>query len=184
MIVQCDFDGTIIKNNLSVLLRQRYAGGDWHKIESDYFNGYLTVEQSNKLQFALIKEPKEKLQEFACQHIEIRQGFVEFVTYCLENSIEFVIVSFFSDNGIIVSYTDPGGRIINEGFKRKYLASLKKRGENVIYVGDGLSDLEAARGADYIFATAQLLKLLSTESIPCHNFSDFYDILHQVRQLQ
>ncbi|GAH48434.1 unnamed protein product, partial [marine sediment metagenome] len=56
MIIQCDFDGTIIRNNLSVLLREHFARGNWRRIEDDYLHGKLTVEQSNKLQFALIKE--------------------------------------------------------------------------------------------------------------------------------
>ena len=104
MIIQCDFDGTIIRNNLSVLLREKYAGGDWQKIDSDYLHGQLTVEQSNKLQFTLIKEPKEKLQEFARQHVEIRPGFVEFVGYCRESAIPLVIVSTrfaFFDNSVL-----------------------------------------------------------------------------------
>ncbi len=74
MIIQCDFDGTIIKNNLSVLIREKYACSDWQRIDSDYLHGYLTVEQSNKLQFALIKEPKERQQAFVRQHIELTSG--------------------------------------------------------------------------------------------------------------
>mgnify|MGYP000188545422 CR=1 FL=1 len=93
MIIQCDFDGTIIKNNLSVLIREEYACGDWQRIDSDYLHGHLTVEQSNKLQFALIKEPKERLQAFIRQHIELRPGFVEFVGYCQKSAIPFAIVS-------------------------------------------------------------------------------------------
>ena len=64
MIIQCDFDGTITRNNLSVLLRENFALDGWQKIDSDYSHGYLTVEQSNKLQYAFIRESKEKLQEF------------------------------------------------------------------------------------------------------------------------
>jgi len=209
MIIQCDFDGTIISNNLSVLLREKYACGDWQKIDSDYLHGHLTVEQSNKLQFALIKEPKERLQEFVRQHIELRPGFVEFVRYCQESAIPFAIVSSgldfyietvlaqigmpdlelycgqtsFSNDGIAVSYLDPEGNIIKERFKKKYLTWLKKRNKNIIYIGDGLSDLEAARHADYVFARDHLLELLSTEPVVCNGFSDFYDLLHQVRLL-
>jgi len=209
MIIQCDFDGTIIRNNLSVLLREKYACGDWKKIDSDYLHGHLTVEQSNKLQFALIKEPKQRLQEFVRQNIELRPGFAEFVRYCQESTIPFVIVSSgldfyiepvlvaigmpdlelhcgrtsFSRNGIDVSYYDPEGNIINHGFKKRYLTWLKKRGENIIYLGDGLSDLEAARQADHVFATGHLLDLLDTHSIECSAFSVFYDLLHQVRLL-
>ena len=209
MIIQCDFDGTIIRNNLSILLRETFAHSDWQKIELDYLQGHLTVEQSNKLQFAFIKEPKEKLQEFVRQHIEVRPGFVEFVRYCRDTSTPLVIVSSgldfyiepvlaeigtpdlelhcgqtsFGENGVAVSYTDPEGNIINEGFKKTYLASLKKRGRNIIYIGDGLSDLEAARDADHVFATGHLLKLLRAESVLCSVFFDFYDLLRQVRLL-
>ena len=209
MIIQCDFDGTIIRNNLSVLLRERYAGGDWQKIDCDYLHGHLSVEQSNKLQFALIKEPKERLQAFVRQHIELRAGFVEFVRYCQESAIHFAIVSSgldfyiepvlaeigmpdlelhcgrtsFGKDGIDVSYYAPEGNIINQGFKKRYLTWFKKWGTNIIYLGDGLSDLEAAQQADYVFATGELLDLLDTHSIACSAFSDFYDLLHQVRLL-
>ncbi len=209
MIIQCDFDGTIIRNNLSVLIRERYACGDWQKIDSDYLHGHLTVEQSNKLQFAFIKEPKERLQQFVRQHIELKPGFVEFVRFCQESAIHFAIVSSgldfyiepvlaeigmsglelicgrtsFSHDGIDVVYYDPEGNIINQGFKKKYLTWLKKRGEKIIYLGDGLSDLEAARQADYVFATGHLLDLLDTHSIKGSAFSDFYDLLYQVRLL-
>jgi len=209
MIIQCDFDGTIIRNNLSVLIREKYACGNWQRIDLDYLHGYLTVEQSNKLQFALIKEPKKRLQEFVRQHIELRPGFVEFVRYCQESAIHFAIVSSgldfyiepvlveigmpdlelhcgrtsFSHNGIDVSYYDPEGNIINQGFKERYLTWFKKRGANIIYLGDGLSDLEAAAQADHVFATGHLLDLLDTQSIARSAFSDFYDLLHQVRLL-
>jgi len=210
MIIQCDFDGTITRNNLSVLLREKYAHGDWHKIDADYLHGRLTVEQSNKLQFARIKESKEKLQEFVRQHIEVMPGFSEFVRYCRESAIPFVIVSSgldfyietvlaqigmpdlelhcgqtsFGKDGIAVSYTNPEGSIIDMGFKRKYLSWLKKRGENIIYIGDGLSDLEAAHHADHVFATGHLLRLLRAESVDYSTFSDFYDLLHQVPLLR
>ena len=209
MTIQCDFDGTIISNNLSVLLREKYACGDWQKIDSDYLHGHLTVEQSNKLQFALIKEPKERLQEFVRQHIELRPGFVEFVRYCQKSAIPFAIVSSgldfyiepvlveigmpdlelhcgqttFSHDGIDVSYYDPEGNIVNHGFKKKYLTWLKERGTDIIYLGDGLSDLEAACQADHVFATGHLLDLLDIHSIERSAFSDFYDLQRQIRLL-
>lgn len=209
MIIQCDFDGTIITNNMSLLLREEFAAGEWRKINNDYLHGHLTVEQSNKLQYALIKEPKEKLQEFVRQHIELRPGFLEFASYCRDADILFVIVSSgldfyiepvltqigmsnlelhcgqtsFGKDGIIVSYTDPEGNIINEGFKKKYLAWLKKQGGSVIYMGDGLSDLEAASTADHAFATGDLPPLLSANQVSHHTFSDFHDMPHRICHL-
>jgi len=51
MIIQCDFDGTIIENNLSVLIREYFAPEAWRAIETDYLEGRITVEESNRRQF-------------------------------------------------------------------------------------------------------------------------------------
>ncbi len=93
MIIQCDFDGTIIRNNLSVLIREHFALEAWRAIETDYLEGRITVEESNRRQFTLIKEPKEELQEFVRCHIDIRQGFTEFTADCKAKGYQIVIVS-------------------------------------------------------------------------------------------
>ncbi len=210
MIIQCDFDGTIIRNNLGVQLRENFAVGDWQKIESDYILGNLTVEQSNKLQYALIKEPAEVLRGFICQHIDLRPGFLEFTGYCRQNTIPLVVVSSgvdfyietvfaeigmlnaelycgratFQDSGIDVSYRDPEGEIVDAGFKEKYLMWLKRRSSKVIYIGDGLSDIEAAQKAYYVFARDNLLKLLDADRVPSSAFSDFYDVMWQIDRMK
>jgi len=206
MIIQCDFDGTITTNNISLLLREKFAIGNWRKTDVDYLHGRLTVERSNQLQFILIKESREKLEAFARKNAEIRAGFLEFVSYCLAAGIRLVIVSSgldfyieavlnkigasdlelhcartsFTKDGIAVSYIGPDGGTVREGFKKKYLAWLRKRGGRVAYIGDGLSDLEAARAADCVFATGHLHSLLNTSSVRHHTFSDFHDILRQI----
>ncbi len=209
MIIQCDFDGTIIQNNLSVLIRENFARDGWQKTEDDYINGRITVEQSNRLQYVDIKESKARLQEFVREHIEVRPGFTQFVRYCRDSGISLVIVSSgldfyietvlaeiglsdlelhcaqtsFGADGIIVSYRDPEGNLIDEGFKRKYLAWLKQRDTRLVYIGDGLSDLEAARLADHVLATGLLWRLIRGESISSHRFADFHDIEKEVRRL-
>ena len=60
---------------------------------------------------------------------------------------------------------------------------LHHPGKNIIYIGDGLSDLEAARHADHVFATGHLLDLFNSEPVVCNGFSDFRDLLRQVRLL-
>jgi len=210
MIVQCDFDGTITTNNLSVLLRQRFATGGWQRTESDFLQGRLTVEQSNRKQYAFIKERREVLQEFARQNVEVRSGFLQFVEHCRAAGIRFVIVSSgldfyieavlrkfstphlelycartsFGENGIVVTYTDPEGNIVENGFKARYLTWLRSWGEPIVYVGDGLSDFDAACGSDYVFAIDHLDRLLETASVPHYTFSGFSDIWRQMCHLE
>lgn len=202
MIIQCDFDGTITMNNLSVLLRDRFAPMGWQELESDYLCGRLTVEQSNRQQYALIKESRKTLQEFARQNVVVRPGFLQFVERCRATGIRFAIVSSGLDfyieavlsdigapdlelhcartslgqDGIVVTYFGPEGDILEDGFKKRYLSWLRSQDNPVIYIGDGLSDFDAACAAEHVFATDHLHRLLNASSVPHDTFSDFSDI--------
>ncbi len=202
MIIQCDFDGTVTTNNLSLLLRRRFAGSRWRVIEAEYLAGWLTVEESNRRQYALIKEPREVLESFVLQHIKVRSGFVEFVEHCETTGIRLAIVSSgldfyietvlnaigvpvlevhcgraaFGADGITVEYTDPEGFPITGSFKQRWFAWLRNQGDRVAYVGDGLSDFHTAVRADHVFATGHLHHLLKAALIPHVRFSTFAEI--------
>jgi len=210
MIVQCYFDGTITKNNLSLLIREHFAPEVWRDIEADYLREQITVEESNRRQFALIKESKERLQEFVRCNIDVRQGFPEFIADCKVKGTPLVIVSSgldfyieavlsklgmsdielycgkteFNEKGIIVSYSNQTGNTIKQGFKVSKLNWLKQRDNTIIYIGDGLSDLEAARHANFVFATGHLAMLLKEEHIRWNQFNNFLDIRHMLLVLQ
>jgi 2-hydroxy-3-keto-5-methylthiopentenyl-1-phosphate phosphatase len=211
MIIQCDFDGTIIENNLSVLIRECFAPEAWRVIETDYLERLITVEESNRRQFALIKESKERLQEFVRCHIQVRQGFTEFVADCEANGNALIIVSSgldfyietvlneldilnielycgiteFTGKGIVVKYTDHHGNVMEHGFKLRCLNWLKQRDKTIVYIGDGLSDLDAARNASYVFATGHLASLLTEEHISSwSSFDDFLDIRDKLPLLE
>lgn len=207
MLIQCDFDGTIIRNNMSVLIREEFLHNSWQETEEDYLAGRITVEQSNALQYRFIRESEDSLRKFVRQHIDVRPGFSELISYCVQNGITFVIVSSgldfyiqtvlaeigmsdlelycaqtsFTHDGISVSYTDPYGNIVDSDFKCGYLNWLRQRDDTILYLGDGLSDLKAARQADHVFAVSTLRRLLDEESVNCYAFTDFYDVMRQVR---
>jgi 2-hydroxy-3-keto-5-methylthiopentenyl-1-phosphate phosphatase len=206
MLIQCDFDGTIITSNMSVLLREHFAHDGWQKIEEDYLSGLLTVEQSNILQYRLLKRDEEELREFVRRHAELRPGFTEFVHHCQKTGIPMIVVSSgldfyikitlemaeldgleihsahasFTNDGIAVTYRDPAGKLIDSGFKEGRLALLKERDSQIVYIGDGLSDVTAACQADHVFARDKLVNLLAARSIKCNPFSDFRDITGQL----
>ena len=75
-----------------------------------------------------------------------------------------------------MSYANQKGNTIKQGFKISNLRWLKQRDNRIIYIGDGLSDLEAALHANYVFATGHLATLLKEELVPWTPFDDFLDI--------
>ncbi len=209
MIIQCDFDGTVTVNNLSLLLRERFADNHWRAIEADYLAGRLTVEESNRRQYHLITEPRGVLQSFVLQNIGVRPGFPDFVQHCHASGLRLAIVSsgldfyietvlksiglptmevycarsVFGQNGIGVQYIDPNGYPVTDGFKQRCFVWLRDQGGPVTYIGDGLSDLDTAIVADHVFATGHLQRLLEKEAILHYPFSTFAEIWSRLSRL-
>lgn len=65
--------------------------------------------------------------------------------------------------------------------KAAALRAAKKRGEYVVFIGDGLSDREAAEVADEVFAKHTLAEYCSDRGINCHEYLNFKDILEHLR---
>ena len=200
--VQCDFDDTITIGNVSLMLREAFAPPEWRQLEAKYVAGKFSVEESNRQQFLLIKAGKQELQDFVDRTVVVRRGFQHFVDYCRRIGIEFVIVSSgldlyiepvlrklglldlerysartrVTEHGVEVDYLDPQGKKIEEGIKTVCQDYLKQRGQPIIYLGDGLSDIKPALSADYVIARGGLEKHFSSSSLPHFTFNDFYDV--------
>ena len=196
--------------NVSAALREAFATEEWHQLEEKYLKGGVSVEESNRQQYALIRTHIGELQEIVLQTTEVRAGFKEFVEYCRGNDIGFAIVSSGLDlyiepvlkelglldverhsgqahvtpEGILVDYIDPSGVNVAAGFKLSWLRELKKRGRPIVYLGDGLSDIEAAREADYVMARGSLLEHFRANALPYFSFETFYDVKGYVEELR
>ncbi len=82
-----------------------------------------------------------------------------------------------------MTYTDPAGRTVEQGFKLSHMDWLRRRDPRIVYVGDGFSDLEAARGAGHVFATGHLAGLLRRERVPWSLFDSFIEVAEKLATL-
>ena len=179
-------------------------------MEEEYVSGKYSVEQSNVRQFALIKAEQTEIEEFVRGSVALRRGFQEFVRYCARQEVRLVVVSSGLDlyigpalerwglthlevhsgraratpEGIIVQYVDPLGAVITAGFKESYLRHLKRQGNTVIYVGDGLSDRVPASEADFVIARSKLAEILTGKNLPYLAFDDFADVEGHVEAIR
>ncbi len=144
--------------------------------------------------------------------VQIRRGFKEMLEYCERKGYKIVIVSNglcfyieailkklglekikgleiyaakndFFKGGVKVAYIGPDGREVEAGFKEAYTKMLKQQGYNVIYIGNGDSDIYPSRMADRVFATEQLLKRCRAEKLPCTLFNDFFEVIEGLQAL-
>ena len=205
LAVQIDFDGTVTEQDISFLLLDTYAGPRWRVYETEYVEGRIQVGTFNQKVFGMVKTDCQTMTDFVLtsDEVKIRPGFRELIDYCRRQSLKIVIVSNglifyinailenlglngievhaaeneFSPDGMTVCYRGPDGAVIDTGFKEAYTIELKNEGYDVIYVGDGASDIYPSRLARHVFATSTLLERCREEKLPCTPFNDFYEVI-------
>jgi len=202
-LIQCDFDGTITQEDEAFLLLDAYADGDWRQVLAEHREGKITVGQFNSRAFAMVKRDKQMLVDFVRRTVKVRPGFAELGALCRRKGFRLVIVSngldfyikevlkdagleevevhaaqtWFEPRGVVVKYIGPDGCQLQDGFKEAYTRAFLSQGYRVIYVGNGPSDMPAARLAHCVFAIGELLTLCRETKLNCTPFSDLSDIV-------
>ena len=207
--VQCDFDDTIVTENVGKSLLNAFASTKWRAVENLYATGEITVEETNRREFALLNVTKQTIEDHVFETAELRPGFPEFLEHCASTGLNFSVVSNgidlyiepalhslfsstaqlhsahgeISENGISISYLDPYGMDCQNAFKLSWLRYFKSQGQKVIYIGDGKSDISAAREADYVIATSSLEDYFRSERLDYFEFEDFYDVRQAIDRI-
>lgn len=207
--MQCDFDGTITEEDVSFMMLDAYANGDWRHLFREYQEGRITVGCFNTDAFAMVKADKDSLLRVFKNNIIIRPAFQELVDYCRGRHFRFVVVSNgldfyieevlrdigladievysartrFETDSIKVQYIGPGGNHLDTDFKGAYVDSFLKDGYRVIYIGNGTSDIAPAGKCSHIFATGALLDYYKQTDIDHTPFTDFHQVVKGLKLL-
>lgn len=202
-LVQCDFDGTVTHADVSYMVLDTFADGDWRKLLDEYRAGRITVGEFNTRAFSMVKADRKTLLDFIKGKVEVRAGFNQLLDYCQRRGFKFVIVSNgldfyiediikelgvpeievfaarteFDPEGVRVRYIGPDGNQLQSDFKEAYIRLFLSQGYRIIYIGNGVSDLSPARQAHHIFATGDLLDDCRQMKIDCAPFHDLADII-------
>ena len=202
-LIQCDFDGTLTEEDISFLILDTFANGDWRYYLEQYKNNQISVGHFNKLAYRMVNEKESALIQFVSEKTELRPGLKDLVEYCRKRNFRFTIVSNgmtfyiqtllknagvngvevyaahgeFNDNGIEARYLGPDGKEIQNGIKEVYIKQFLNEGWRVISIGNGASDIPAAKLAHYAFATEPMLSLCREMKFDCLPFEKLDDII-------
>lgn len=198
-----DFDGTITKLDTTEAMVQAFAQEGWQESMRKWEQGELSTEESAREIFELFRVTREELAHFL-ENIPIDDTFKDFVTYIekrqeklyiLSDGFDFNIALILQKAGLSRLQTYSNHIIINNNkydlespfaspcgkcgtCKKTLVENLKESSEEVIYIGDGYSDICGIQAADLIFAKDHLLQHCRTQGIPTQPFTSFADITH------
>ena len=204
-----DFDGTITEKDTLVFLATHLGGGPdmVQAIGRLIREGTITLAEGIAAEMRSIRAPFETAVELLREHVTIDPAFNPFARWCEEKQIPLTILSagFYQNIELFISRDEfPHLEILannirpNEkiGWQCEFrdksdyghdkslaLKDAHKRGEYVIFIGDGLSDRAAAEEADEVFAKHEhsLVQYCRDRGIKFREFQTFDEILIELR---
>ncbi|WP_124727884.1 2-hydroxy-3-keto-5-methylthiopentenyl-1-phosphate phosphatase [Staphylospora marina] len=210
-VIFCDFDGTVTESDNIIAIMKRFAPPGWEAIKDDVLARRVSVREGVGRMFSLLPVSlKDDIVSFVLENAKIRDGFREFLSFVREEEIPFFIVSggidFFvhpvlegivERDRIFCNGSDFSGETIRilwphacDGHCRNDCGLCKPailRGYDPqtfhrIVIGDSITDLQAAKLAEEVYATDFLAKKCREYGIAYTPFESFHDIIRSLKR--
>ncbi len=206
VVVFCDFDGTAAEQEVIVSLFQAFGPPGWEAVRDAIIAGTVSVRDGVGRLFAQIPSSRvPEMVAYARRIATLRSGFLEFLEYCRIHGHQFLLTSGGVDffiypllDGLLSrdqiycngsDYSGPMVRILwshacdeqcradcgmcKPSIMRRFPPERHYR----VVVGDGVTDLPAARLADLIVARDLLVVKCREAGISYEPFETFYDVM-------
>ncbi len=205
-----DFDDTAAVQNVAELLLNRFGSSTWTEVRQQFRDGKLTLKEYQEITFRDVRADRPAMQHYVREHATLRQWFGELRQFCLHRGLPFAVVSqgldfyisallerdgfgdvpiyavntTFHEGQISYQYNHAYPGKESQGNSKAYVVEkFQQRGYYVVFAGDGMSDLEASRSADLVFAHRTLARYCDEEGIPYQPFENYQSVLLAVRDL-
>lgn len=197
-----DFDDTITTINVLDTLYEMFGGPSTrYHMERWRLGEISTMEELDQI-FDTVKSTREEMEAFL-RTVELDPGFKALLAFCQELDYPFAIVSdglrwyidFILNSHGVEGIKVYAGEIIflEKGFRFEFpwydpafplrstakptiVKDYQSQGYEVVFVGDGLSDVEAAEVADVVYAKDVLLREARERGIGFREFEELQDV--------
>jgi 2-hydroxy-3-keto-5-methylthiopentenyl-1-phosphate phosphatase len=201
--VLSDFDGTITIGGVMDLIYTKFAEPSCWELVQKWIRGEITTPQEIQGCFSSMKATREEMESIL-DTVQIDPSFPEFVQFCQKQKyllailsdglkwyINYILNRFRIDGLQIyaneINFLPDGYQITTPYFdpitpkrgvsKPRIIEKFKSDGYKVIFIGDGLSDIEAVHVADVIYARDELLNYCVQKNVPATGFSDMRELI-------
>ncbi|WP_442599275.1 2-hydroxy-3-keto-5-methylthiopentenyl-1-phosphate phosphatase [Neobacillus sp. D3-1R] len=210
-VIYCDFDGTITEKDNIIAIMKEFAPPGWEAIKDDILSQKVSIQNGVGQLFALLPSNlKNDIVQFSLKNAVIRDGFPELLQLTKEEGIPFHVVSggidFFVDpilepygpftsiycnsadflnHTINILWPNACDDLCDNGCgccKPSVIRKLKNPNDFTIVIGDSITDLEAAKQADFVFAREFLADKCEELGIQYKKFETFYDCIDLIKK--
>ncbi|WML49449.1 2-hydroxy-3-keto-5-methylthiopentenyl-1-phosphate phosphatase [Neobacillus sp. PS3-34] len=209
-VIYCDFDGTVTEKDNIISIMKEFAPEGWEAVKDQILSREISIREGVGSLFSLIpSESKEKIIAYAIENARIRAGFSEFIEFTRSENIPLYIVSggidFFVTpllkpygpfDGVYCNASDFSGENIKIIWPHKcdwlcendcgcckpsIIRKLNHQDRFKVVIGDSVTDLEAAKQADFVLARDLLKEKCEEWELPHQQFETFYDCIEALK---
>lgn len=205
--VLCDFDGTATQIDVTDTLYLEFGDEVCEATTRRWARGEITTPQELRICFSRMHPKKEEMEDFI-DSVPLDPGFDALVSLCRRRGYEFAVLSDglhwyidrilerhgfeditvyaneieFHDEGVELSFPwrDPDTPMRGTS-KPSIVRCYQRRGFQVVFIGDGLSDVEVAGVADLLYAKGRFLETCREQGVPAIPFSELGEVVQKWR---
>lgn len=207
-MILSDFDNTIVNIDTAAFALNQFADPGWKRIEASFEEGNISFEDSIRQEYAMINAPENVILNELDKAASLRPHFDELLSYCRKIELPFTVVSaglqfsirhFLNQKSWLKlieiyapksEYTGHGYKVSfpelfdesSINFKHDLVKYRRKCGNRVIFIGDGLGDIPAAKEADLRFAIkgSNLAEACLKGNVTCSEVTDFQEVIDEI----
>lgn len=206
-LVLVDFDGTIVHQDATDLILERFALPEWREVEQEWVSGRIGSRECLARQIDLVRATELELDGLIGK-IEIDPAFSAFITLCRDlgysvvvgsDGLDHVIATVLARAGIELPFAS--NRLVQTGVDRWRVEFPHFKGTCevasgtckcaiaspadalTVLVGDGRSDFCAAAQAKWVLAKGALARHCRQTGIPHTPIEGFADAIDGLRTL-
>lgn len=208
LLIACDFDGTVTRQDTLVEILNRYGAPDWKQIQARVVSGEMPIRQALEWEMGSVRAGRQELEELLAERVQVEPTFLAFLQrmrtlgvpvvlltggfdLCVETvmaraglwPVPFLANRLVRNNGCWrVEFPYPSSACADCGHcKGDPLRSWGAQGYTTVFVGNGVTDRCAARVATLTFAKDELDAWCRKEGVPSVSYQSFEDVEQELR---
>ena len=209
LLVACDFDGTVTRQDTLVQILDRYGSADWRQIQAEVVSGQITIREGLSREMGSVRAGSDELQQLLTDEVELDPSFPDFFVRMRQAGIPVVLLSGGFDlcveivmkssglwpvpylanrlqrsNGSwAVEFPFPSVRCQACGHcKGDAIRSWSRQGYTTVFVGNGVTDRCATEVATLSFAKDELAEWCRREGIPAVPYESFGQVEAELKR--
>jgi len=203
LLIACDFDGTVTRQDTLVEILNRFGSAGWHDVQKRVVSGEISIREGLQAEMGSVRASPEELKSILADQVEVDPGFPGFLRkmrhqgiplVCLSGGFDLCIETVLAKAGLWplpylanrlvrgngswhVEFPYPSSHCQACGHcKGDPIRVWNRQGYSTIFVGNGVTDRCAARNAKLTFAKDELHSWCQANGIPSVPYQTFEEI--------